>query len=157
MTSVFSHSNRLSFPPDNFLFGIHFGNQAAQLRGCWGFKLIELFSETPFADCANLVNRDLGFPVCAHALQATAPAGVKLRCQRAHDDGVQMTVHFVLANDDYRSDFVDFAAARGIQVGEIYAVALDRACYHEPALSFRPSSIVASKSLQSSRSRDISL
>ena len=82
---------------------------------------------------------------------------MELGCQRADDYSVKMAVHLVLANDYNRPNLIDLAAARGVEVGQIEGVTLDGLVYQESSPFFRPSASVTSRSLQSSRSRAISL
>ncbi|HVS26968.1 MAG TPA: hypothetical protein VHE58_06680 [Burkholderiales bacterium] len=112
------------------LFAIHFSYQSAQLRGSARFKRVAPPAKPFLANRANLINRNLGLAASANALNAASPARMKFGSQRADNDGFEMLVHFIQADDDYRPCLCDFAAACGIKIREVDAVAFNAPAYH---------------------------
>ena len=69
-----------------------------------------MFSEAFFADGADLVDGDFRLFSRAGDSDAAPPLGMKLCGERANDNGVEGDIHFVHADDEDGTGFVDFAA-----------------------------------------------
>lgn len=129
------------------LFGVHFGDDAAELGCMIGREAVNATAKALFADGANPVDGDLGVPSGAAHLEATAPAWVQAGGERADDHGVQKPVHLIAADYHDRSDHADFATHGGVEIGDVDAIAAGRFRHYST-----PSATATSKSLQSSDS-----
>lgn len=90
------------------LLAVHLRNQPAQDDRLGLGKFVDPFLQPTLTDGSDLINSNLGRFARTLYLNTGSPPGVKDRSQRADHNGVQVSVHIILADHDHGADFIDF-------------------------------------------------
>src|SRR5690606_22948972 len=102
---------------------VHFDDDLPQPGAVSGGKDADFFDESLTTQSPNLIHRNLGRPPAAAGAQAAAPAGVQPGGDRACDNGFQVLVQHIEADDDHGTRLRHLATSNRIERSQIDSVA----------------------------------